>query len=101
VVTLPEAEALVRRELRGKSAGVTLDEYTPLADLGLSSLQVAEIIFSLEEEHEIEFDAAQAADITTLGELVTLANEALEAATPLVGPGYSHENPSYSNEKIS
>jgi acyl carrier protein len=101
VVTLPEVEALVRRELRGKSAGVTLDANTPLADLGLSSLQVAEIIFSLEEEHEIEFDAAQAADITTLGELVALANEALEATGPLAGPGYSHETPSYSPEKIS
>lgn len=82
MVTLPEVEMLVRRELRGKSAGVILDESTKLEDLGLSSLQVAEIIFSLEEEHEIEFDAARAADAATLGDLVALAHDALEMVQP-------------------
>ncbi len=77
LATLSEVEALVRRELRGKSATVTLDENTRLSDLGLSSLQVAEIIFSLEEQHGIEFDAAKAADAATLGAVVGLANEAL------------------------
>lgn len=79
VVTVSEVETLVRRELRGKSAEVMIDESTRLEDLGLSSLQIAEIVFSLEEEHEIEFDAARAADVVTMGDLVGLANEALGA----------------------
>lgn len=83
MVTFPDVDVLVRRELRGKSAGVTLDESTRLEDLGLSSLQVAEIVFSLEEEYDIEFDAAKAADAWTLGALVALANEALETVEPL------------------
>lgn len=78
MIAISEVETLVRRELRGKSVDVPIDESTRLDDLGLSSLQVAEVIFSLEEDHEIEFDSARAADVATLGDLVALANDALE-----------------------
>lgn len=82
MITFAELEVHVRRELRGKSAGVSLVEDTRPGDLGLSSLQVAEIIFSLEEQYGIEFDAARAADASTLGELLAIANEALETVRP-------------------
>lgn len=78
MITVNEVAGLVRRELRGKLlADVTLDESARLDDLGLSSLQVAEIVFTLEEEHEVEFDAARAADVKTLGDVVALANASL------------------------
>lgn len=80
MITLEEVSTLIRRELRGElPPGVTLDESTQLEDLGLSSLQVSEIVFTLEEDHDVEFDAARAADAKTLGDVVALANEALEA----------------------
>jgi acyl carrier protein len=78
VITVDEVGGLIRRELRGKlGADVMLDESTRLEDLGLSSLQVSEIVFTLEENHQVEFDAARAADAKTLGDVVVFANEAL------------------------
>jgi acyl carrier protein len=80
VITVDEVADLIRRELRGKlSTETVLGEATELEDLGLSSLQVSEIVFTLEENHEVEFDAARAADARTLGDVVALANEALAA----------------------
>ncbi|WP_211289035.1 acyl carrier protein, partial [Actinophytocola xinjiangensis] len=70
---------LIRQEMRGKlSADVTIDEGTRLDELGLSSLQVSEIVFTLEDEHGVEFDPAKAAEAETLGDLLTLTNEVLE-----------------------
>ena len=77
MITVDEVAALIRREMRGKlPEGTIIDESTSMDDLGLSSLQVAEIVFTLEEDHEIEFDPARAADAKTLGDLVALGNEA-------------------------
>ncbi|HEU4700907.1 MAG TPA: acyl carrier protein [Conexibacter sp.] len=78
VITIEEVRDRVRRELRGRLPdGLTIDEDTAIVDLGLSSLQVSEIVFGLEEDHEVEFDAALAADAKTLGDLLSLANRAL------------------------
>lgn len=80
MITVDEVAALVRRELRGKlRADTVLDADTRLDDLGMSSLQVSEVIFSLEERHGFEFDAAKAADVRSVGEVVALANESLAA----------------------
>jgi len=38
---------------------------------------VAQIVFTLEEDNEVEFDPAQASDAKTLGDLVALGNEAV------------------------
>ena len=78
MITIDEVSCLIRQELRGKLADdLTLGRDTRLEDLGLSSLQVSEIVFTLEEEHEVEFDEAKAADAKTLGDVVDLANEAV------------------------
>lgn len=80
MITVEEVVGLVKREMRGKlPADVVIDENVSMDDLGLSSLQVAEIVFTLEEDHEVEFDAARAADARTLGDLVALGNDALSA----------------------
>jgi acyl carrier protein len=57
---------------------------TRMEDLSLSSLQIAEIVFSLEEEHEVEFDQSRAAEVQTLGDVVALANDAILAGTGTV-----------------
>lgn len=80
MITADEVLGLVKNELRGKLPAENIDEHTELNELGLSSLQIAEIVFTLEEEHEVEFDPARAADAHTLGDLVALGNEALAAA---------------------
>jgi acyl carrier protein len=82
VITVDELTNLIRRELRGKvPADLTIDENTKMDDLGLSSLQITEIVFTLEEDHGVEFDPARAADAQTLGDLVALGNDALQAQT--------------------
>jgi acyl carrier protein len=82
-ITLDEVAALIRREMRGKRAKETaIDESTCLKDLGLSSLQIAEIVFTLEEKHGVEFDPARAANAQTLGDLVALANAAFTDQLP-------------------
>jgi acyl carrier protein len=83
VVTVEEVADLARRELRRKlPAGLELNESTRVADIGLSSLQVSEVVFTLEERYDFEFDVARAADIATLGDVVALANEALGVSAP-------------------
>lgn len=83
MITLDEVATLIRGELRGKlPADTTIDEATKLNELGLSSLQLAEIVFTLEEDHEVEFDPARAAGAETLGDLLALGNEAILAAMP-------------------
>ncbi len=82
MITIEDVAVLVRRELRGKlPADRVLDESSRLDELGLSSLQVSEVIFSLEEDHGVEFDPAQAADVQTLGDVVRLANSPIDATT--------------------
>jgi acyl carrier protein len=79
VITIEEVRERVQGELRGSlPSGVTIDEQTVIEDLGLSSLQISEIVFSLEEDHDVEFDAALAADAKTLGDLLEVANKALD-----------------------
>jgi len=69
----------IRKEMRvdGSAEQVRIDESTTLEDLGLSSLQIADIVFGLEEDFNFEFDEERAASAKTLGELVALANEML------------------------
>jgi acyl carrier protein len=82
-ITLDEVAALIRREMRGKrSKEIVIDESTCLKDLGLSSLQIAEIVFTLEEKHEVEFDPARAANARTLRDLIALANAAFTNRLP-------------------
>jgi acyl carrier protein len=79
-ITIEEVVVLIRRQLRGKvSADQVFSADTRLEDLGLSSLQIAEVVFTLEDRYEAEFDPARAADAKTLGDLVALGNEAIAA----------------------
>lgn len=78
MITLEELSRRIREQRRGKLPDdMTIEASTLLEELGLSSLEVSEIVFTLEEEHGVEFDAAKAADVKTVGELVVIANEAL------------------------
>lgn len=78
MITIDEVRDRVTQQLRDSlPSGVTIGENTMIESLGLSSLQISEIVFGLEEDHDVEFDAARAADAKTLGDLVKLANEAI------------------------
>jgi acyl carrier protein len=84
VITIKEVRERVERELRGRwpdGVPIAINENTVIEDLGLSSLQISEIVFGLEEDHGVEFDAAQAADARTLGDLLVVANAALSGSS--------------------
>jgi acyl carrier protein len=79
VITIDELSGLIRAELRGKlPKDVRIDENTRLDELGMSSLQISEVVFTLEDEHGVEFDPARAANAQTLGDLLSLGNAVLE-----------------------
>lgn len=79
MITIDMLAGLIRQEMRGKlSSDIRIDENTRLDELGLSSLQVSEIVFTLEDEHGVEFDPAKAAEAQTLSDLLALTNEVLE-----------------------
>jgi acyl carrier protein len=79
VITIDELAGLIRQEMRGKLPKDTqIDENTRLDALGLSSLQISEVVFTLEDEHGVEFDPARAANAQTLGDLLALGNSVLE-----------------------
>ena len=83
MVTIDEVASLVARRLRGElPGGTTLNEDTVISDLGLSSLQLTDLVFTLEEESGCEFDG-RVAEVRTIGELTALANEPPVAHTPL------------------
>ncbi|MGI8335645.1 acyl carrier protein [Actinomadura scrupuli] len=78
MIVLEEVLDMIRKKLRNKlPSHLDLTADTELDRLGLSSLQVADIVFAIEDEHDFEFDLAKALGITTIGEIVTVANEAL------------------------
>lgn len=80
MIRFEEVVRLVSRELRGTVPGsITIDENTRLDDLSISNLQLAEIVFTLEDKHKVEFDPARAADARTLGDLIELGNDAVSA----------------------
>lgn len=79
VITIDELSDLIRAEMRGKlPKDVRIDENTRLDELGMSSLQISEVVFTLEDEHGVEFDPARAANAQTLGDLLSLGNTVLE-----------------------
>ncbi|MBO2448577.1 acyl carrier protein [Actinomadura barringtoniae] len=69
---------MIKKKLRNKLPdGVELNADTEIDRLGLSSLQIADIVFSLEDKYDFEFDLNQALGITTISGIVEVANEAL------------------------
>jgi len=75
VITLDEVTNQIRHSLRGRTPTAALREDTRLTDVGLSSLQISEILFRLEEDHEKEFDTARAARVQTVGDIMLLGAE--------------------------
>ncbi|MFL5909103.1 MAG: acyl carrier protein [Gaiellaceae bacterium] len=74
-MSVETAAGIIRRHLGSRAAGVEIDASSRLDDLGLSSLEVAEAFFDLEEVVGYDLDASAAADVRTVGDLVAVVNE--------------------------
>lgn len=74
-VTLEDVTVLVRDTLKGRcELQGEFTESTMIEDLGLSSLQLADVVFRLEEQKGVRFDGGEISELRTVGELVELAN---------------------------
>jgi acyl carrier protein len=77
-IALDEVVPLVRKCMRGKKKKeLPIDEHTQLRDLGLSSLQIVEIVMALEDAYGVSFESVRAAQARTLGDLIVAGNAAL------------------------
>lgn len=79
-LTVADIEASIRKEARGSlPADLAVSEDSTLEDLGLSSLQVSEVIFGIEDDLDIELDEAEAAEVKTIGDLLRLIRGTVSA----------------------
>lgn len=75
MITAEEVCARIAKKLGSKANAYTLNEDTAFDSVGLSSLQIADIVYSIEDDLEIEFDESKAAGVKTVADLVKLAEE--------------------------
>ena len=82
MITVETVCDLIRKKLGGKAASLELGADTVLDSIGLSSLQIADIVYTIEDDAEIELDPSQAANVKTVGDVVELvaATQAAAAA---------------------
>ncbi|MGK5637851.1 acyl carrier protein [Streptomyces sp. URMC 126] len=75
MITAEEVCARIAKKLGGKADAHVLNADTAFDSVGLSSLQIADIVYSIEDDLDIEFDPSRAASVKTVGDLVRLAEE--------------------------
>ncbi|MFC8130861.1 acyl carrier protein [Streptomyces sp. NPDC057302] len=75
MITAEEVCARIAKKLGSKANSFTLNEDTAFDSVGLSSLQIADIVYTIEDDLEIEFDESRAASVKTVADLVKLAEE--------------------------
>ncbi|MFD7102734.1 acyl carrier protein [Streptomyces celluloflavus] len=75
MITAEEVCVRIAKKLGSKANSYTLNEETAFDSVGLSSLQIADIVYTIEDDLEIEFDESKAASVKTVADLVKLAEE--------------------------
>ncbi|WP_406422722.1 acyl carrier protein [Streptomyces sp. NBC_00873] len=75
MITAEEVCDRIVKKLGSKAGSYTLDADTAFDSVGLSSLQIADIVYTIEDDLGIEFDESKAASVKTVADLVNLAEE--------------------------
>jgi acyl carrier protein len=89
-LSIEDARRLLRSVAAAKVEGRDLSASTRFADLGLTSLDLVELLFAVEEHLGLELEPTGDSDPTTLGELLRQTNEmaaraAAKASQPMRG----------------
>lgn len=79
-LTIEDARRLLRSVVAAKVEGHELSGDTRFTDLGLTSLDLVELLFAVEEHLGMELEPTGASDPLTLGELLDQVNEMVERA---------------------
>jgi acyl carrier protein len=74
-VTIEDVFSLVQEKLGGRGVAIELGRHSQFREIGLSSLQIADVVYTLEDRLGIEFNPARAAELATIGDLVDLVAE--------------------------
>ncbi|MEV6766582.1 acyl carrier protein [Streptomyces sp. NPDC051105] len=75
MITVEEVCDRIAKKLGSKADAYTLGPDTSFDSVGLSSLQIADLVYTIEDDLGIEFDESKAASVTTVADLVKLAEE--------------------------
>lgn len=81
MITAEEVCRTIAKKLGSKSDQYTLNADTTFDEVGLSSLQIADIVYGIEDDLDITFDESRAAGVKTVGDLVRLAEESAGDST--------------------
>ncbi|MFK4107758.1 acyl carrier protein [Streptomyces sp. NPDC002176] len=79
MITSEEVCARIAKKIGSKADSYTLNADTSFDAVGLSSLQIADIVYSIEDDLGIEFDESKAAGVKTVADLVRLAEESAKS----------------------
>ncbi|MFG2005945.1 acyl carrier protein [Spirillospora sp. NPDC048911] len=83
MATVEQITDLMRTRLsRVREAGLVLTEHTTFEELGVTSLELANFVFGLEDAFDVELDPSMAAEIRTIGALVRVLNESARVGRP-------------------
>lgn len=74
-------ERIAKKLGSGKASKVTLDAGTELTAVGLSSLQIADIVYGIEDDLDIQFDQSRAMTVKTVGDLARLIEETMQGSS--------------------
>ncbi|MFD9465218.1 acyl carrier protein [Streptomyces sp. NPDC060027] len=75
MITTEEVCSRIAKKLGSKADSYDLNADTAFESVGLSSLQIADIVYTIEDDLKIEFDESKAASVRTVADLVKLAEE--------------------------
>ncbi|MFF3405280.1 acyl carrier protein [Streptomyces sp. NPDC002742] len=75
MITAEEVCSRIAKKLGSKADSYDLNADTAFESVGLSSLQIADIVYTIEDDLKIEFDESRAASVRTVADLVKLAQE--------------------------
>ncbi|MFE4460170.1 phosphopantetheine-binding protein [Nocardia tengchongensis] len=71
LITIDDVRFMVREGLAGNiSPDDEISEDTRIEDLGLTSLQIAELIMRIEDDLDIDLDSTRLAEVQTVGQLL-------------------------------
>lgn len=78
MITVDEVLEIIRKRMRNKLPdSLVLDGDTEVDRLGLSSLQIADIVFTIEDSYDFEFDLERAFNAVTVKDIVDVINDTL------------------------
>ena len=79
--TTARLKAIVDRSALSRVDWSRVTEDSPIADLGFDSISVLDLIYDIQQDFGLQFDAEEMIDVRTMGELAVFIEAKLAAAS--------------------